>query len=273
VSADTPRRETIAMKILPDRALCEQLLQADEANHAYFASRTELPGVALFTAERPDAAEFDLAVISRVAATEADATLATVIRHFQERGRRPRVRLGPLSEPADWAERLRRAGFVETDERYAFLIVPAMVQPDANPAVVVERAVTPEDADRFSAIQIAGFDIQAEHRIWDRLLARRHLAAGGYLFYLASLDGLTVGAARSIHLPGGVAALSALATLPAARGRGVGTSLLRHMIDDARMAGCTVLFGTVRPGGYAAGYYERIGWIPLFETRTFERRR
>ncbi|MEA2528940.1 MAG: hypothetical protein QOG89_584 [Thermomicrobiales bacterium] len=257
------------MNDLTDRTLCELIIRANEANHAYFAERAEFPGVVLFTAERADASEFDLALIGRVAPPQADTTLSAVVRHFRERGRRPRVRFTPFSTPSGWADRLHRAGFVEADERTAFIFLPEAAQPADNPSVVVERAATPEDADRFSAIQVAGFGIPPEHREWDRELARRYLAVDRYAFYLASLDGQTVGAARSVYLPDGAAGLSALATLPAARGHGVGSSLLRRMADDARTAGCRVLFGTVRPDTYAAAYYGRMGWETLFVARTF----
>jgi ribosomal protein S18 acetylase RimI-like enzyme len=257
------------MSTPPDRAMCARIVRADEVNLAYFATRAELPGAVVFTAERDDAPEFDLALIYRVAAADADAILGRIVDHFRERRRHPRLCLTPFSEPAGWPDRLRQAGFVETDERDDYVILPERNRLVGNPAVVVERAVMPDDADRFSAIQVVGFDVPAEHREWDRVLARRHLAAGNHLFYLASLDGQTVGASRSIHLPGGLAGLSALATLPAARGRRVGASLLRRMADDARAAGCSILFGRVRTGSYAAGYYERLGWQSLFTGRTF----
>jgi ribosomal protein S18 acetylase RimI-like enzyme len=252
-----------------DRALWERILRADEVNLAYFAERAELPGVAVFTAERPDAPEFDLAVIYRVSPAEAEAVLRRIVRLYRDRGRTPRVRLSPISAPADWPERLLRAGFAETDERYVVNLVPETARFVANPTVTIRRAVTPEDADAFSAVQVAGFDVPAAHRAWDRELARRHLAIGRRVFYLASLDGRTVGAAAGEHLAGGVTALSGLTTLPEARGRGVATSLLARRVEDAREAGNTVIFSTALAGGYAAGLYQRLGLVPLFAVRTF----
>ena len=256
----------------PDRALWERILRADEVNHAYFAERAEWPGVAIFTAERPDAPEFDLAVIYRVPPSEAEAILRRIVRHFRDRGRTPRVRLSPISTPEDWPERLRRAGFVETDERYVVNLVPETARLVANPAVAIRRAVTPEDADAFSAIQVAGFGVPAGHRAWDRELARRHLAAGRRAFYLASLEGRTVGAAAGEHLARGVTALSGLTTLPDARGHGVATSLLARRVEEARAAGSTVIFSTALAESYAAGLYQRLGLVPLFRMRTFAQR-
>lgn len=255
----------------PDLDLWERILRAEEANLAYFAARTELPGVSVFTCERPDAPEFDLAVIYRVAEADADVVLQEIVAHFLAQGRTPRVRLTPLSLPGDWPDRVRRAGFVETAERHRFFTVPETARLLPNPDVVVRRAVTPEDADRFSAIQVVGFAIPPEHQAWDRALARRRLAAGHRDFSLASLDGETVGAAACTHLPGGLTGLYGLTTLPSARRRGVAASLLHHQVTDARAAGSTVVFGSAAPGSYAAGLYDRLGFTSHFAVRTFAR--
>ena len=249
--------------------LWEQILRSDEANLAYFAARTELPGAVLFCAERADAPEFDVALIYRVSPVDADTTLRTIIDYFRMRGRFPRIRLSPMSAPADWPDRLRREGFAETDERFDYILVPETLHVTTNPDVRIGRAASLEEADRFSAIQVAGFDIPVEHQAWDQALVRRHLATGQHNFYLAWLDGRAVGAGRSIHLAGGVTAMAALATLPATRGRGVGTSILGQMIEDARLAGSRVICGAVIPGSYAARMYKRLGFVTLFQTRSF----
>lgn len=250
-------------------ALWERMLRADESNHAYFAVRAELPGVALFCAERDDAPEFDVALIYRVSADDCDVTLRAIADHFCQRGRRPRLRLSPVSAPSDWSDRLERAGFVEAGERFVYFSAPRSLHLPTSPAVRVVRAVTAEDGDLFSAIQVIGFAIPPAHQDWDCQLAQRHLAAGQHAFYLAWLDGRPVGAARSIHLPGDITAMAALATLPDACGRGVGTSLLARMIEDAWIAGSRVTFGAVVLGSYAAGMYARLGFAFHFETRTF----
>jgi GNAT superfamily N-acetyltransferase len=259
----------VAIQTLPVRAWLEPIVRADEANLAFFAQRTGLPGISLFTAERADAPAFDLALIYHIPAPVAGETLAAIVDHFRSHGRLPRVRLTPLSAPLDWPDRLRRAGFVEIDESHDYIVLPETVSPRANPTVVVERAVSPADANRFSAIQVAAYGIPPAHRAWDRELARRHLTTGRHVFYLASLDGRTVGAARSTYLPGDVAAWAALATLPSARGRGVATSLLRRMADDARAAGRSTIVATVEADGYAAGLYARMGWLTVCSARTF----
>jgi ribosomal protein S18 acetylase RimI-like enzyme len=252
-----------------DLDLWERILRADETYLAYFGESCELPGVSLFTAERPDAPEFDLAVIYRVTPSEADATLRAILCHFRARRRAPRVRLTPVSAPPDWPQRLERAGFVESDERLIYHLIPDSLRLPSNPAVEIRRAVTPAEVEQFSAVQVAGFQVPEAHREWDRALALRHLARGDRIYYLASLDGQLVGAAAMTLLPQGVAALWGGTTLPGARRSGVGTSLIQHRVDEARAAGSTVLFGTAAAGSYAASLQERMGFQRLFATRTF----
>ena len=249
--------------------LWERILSADECFYAYFADRADLPGAVLFTAERPDAPEFDLALIDRVADDAAELTLSRIDRHFREHRRTPRIRLTPRSTPGHWPAILRHAGFHETDGRHVYLLAPETFRPPTNPAIRIERVVTPDDADLFSAIQVAAFGIAPEHRAWDRDLARRHLAVGERIFYLAWLDGQAVGAAMSTPAEDGTTLLSGLATLPDARRQGVATSLLRRRVDDARNWGSTTIFSTALADGYPARLYERLGFIPLFAARTF----
>lgn len=257
------------METTVDRELGWQVQRAEEAGIAYFAARTDLPGVALFCAGRPDAPEFDVALVGDVPIADVDGTLHAIVDHFHGRGRRPRVRLSPFSAPAGWRERLRWAGFVETGELLSYIVVPESMQLDINPAIRVARAISPDDADQFSTIQAAGFDLSEAHAAWDAQLARHHLAMGRYDLYLAWVDGQVVGAARSTTLTGGVTAMGQLATLPAARGRGVGTTLLAQMIDDARRLGSRVIAGSVLAGSYAAAMYERLGFVSLFQVETF----
>jgi GNAT superfamily N-acetyltransferase len=248
------------------------IIRADETNFAYFAERTEVPGAVLFCCERAADPEFDVALLYSVTPDTAEMTLQAIVGHFRERGRRPRIRLSPLSAPVDWPERLQRAGFVESSPSLAYFVVPETVRPIANPAVRVERAVSSEDAEHFAAVQVAGFALPSDRLGGERDLARRQMTASRHRLYLASLAGRIVGAARSLRDVHGATGLSALATLPEARGHGVGTALLARMIDDARLAGSDTIFGTLVPGSYAAAMYVRLGFVTLFTTRTFVQR-
>jgi GNAT superfamily N-acetyltransferase len=260
------------MNATSDRELWKMIIRADEANFAYFAERTEVPGAVLFCCEGAADPEFDVALVYSVASETANATLQAIVGYFRRRGRRPRIRLSPLSTPVDWPERLERAGFVESSVSLAYFVVPETVRPIASSAISVDRAVSSEDAEQFAAVQVAGFDLPPDRLGWERDLSRLQLTANRHRFYLASLAGRVVGAGRTVRDVSGATGLAALATLPEARGRGVGTALLARMIDDARLAGSHPIFGTLVPGSYPAVMYARLGFVTVLTTRTFVQR-
>ncbi|MAE94299.1 MAG: hypothetical protein CL910_06530 [Deltaproteobacteria bacterium] len=59
----------------------------------------------------------------------------------------------------------------------------------------------------------------------------------------------------------------ALANRPEARGRGVGRQLLQHAIDGAREQGYRTLHLDVLSDNPAVGFYERMGFTCMAETR------
>lgn len=254
-----------------DADLHARILRADEANFAYFAERAELPGVVLFSVPRAPMPEFEVASIGSVESGAAGSTLRAIERYFQDRDRPPRIRLGPSFLPHDWPARLRSEGYVEIGDSPEYFVVPPDAPLRPPPDVRVVRATSPEDAVRFAEMQIAGFALPQTDLAWERELALRHLSAGIHQFYLATLDGRFVAAARSVRPSPGLCALAALATIPEARGRGAATALLAHMATTARARGDETVFGTTLPGSYAAGLYHRLGFTTLFCTRTFAR--
>lgn len=246
------------------------ILRAYETMQEYFAQRSTLHDAVLFTCA--EAEEFNVALVDDVVPGAAAPTLAAIVRHYRARGTTPRIRLSPLAAATDWPERLTSAGFVETGEQRRFWVVPTTLQLVGNPAVRVTRATTPAEADRFSAIQAAGYGLPPAVQDWDRRLTRRHLAAGRDRFYLAWLDEEAVGAAASMPLAAGMTGLWGLATLPGDRHRGVGTAILARMIDDARAAADGPIFFTTAWANPIEPVYARLGFVPLFRTRTFEQR-
>lgn len=245
------------------------MLRADEVNLAYFAAREELPGVVLFCAERSDAPEFDLATIHDVAPDEITNTLHATHAWYRARQRRARFRLSPMSQPAGWQRYLVQAGYAESAERFTYFSIPPTLHLAPNTALLVRPVAGLREAALFSSIQVAGFDIPPNHHNWDFELTQRHLMSGAFTFYLAWQDGEAVGAARCCHLPNGATAMAALATLPAARRRGVGVTLLARMISDAREFGSEIIMGTVVTGSPAADLYTRLGFAMHFEATTY----
>jgi GNAT superfamily N-acetyltransferase len=85
----------------------------------------------------------------------------------------------------------------------------------------------------------------------------------GFRRYVAKIDGLAVGAA-SLRIDGAIAQLAGAATLPAFRRRGVQAALLRHRLEDARDADCTLAVVTTQPGSTSQANAQRRGFALLY---------
>ncbi len=76
-----------------------RILRCDLQSHAYVAEHADWPGAAVFS--HPDVDGFNLAVLQQTSPDQADALLARLTAHYHALGVTPRVRVTPLSEPAD----------------------------------------------------------------------------------------------------------------------------------------------------------------------------
>lgn len=253
-----------------DTGLWARILSVDECSHEYFSERADWPGAVLFT--NPGAAPFNLAIIGDVPQADAAGLLDRLVRHYHELGVACRLRLTPLSRPADWPDRLAAGGFRHLeDEDEAFMVHRmAWAGTVAMPAAPVTVRRVEDDAalSEFVLLQQAAW--QSPPQDGDRALrlARRSLSAGRYRFYVACLEGRPAGAA-SARFANGLAGIYGVATLPDLRRQGVGAALVAHIVAAARRMGGDAAFLSAEPGGYAAGLYQRLGFEPLFQVRNY----
>ena len=179
-----------------DRALWARVLAVDETSHEYFAQRQDLPGAILFTcAPSP---EFNLALLQQTTTAKADRLLDDVIAHYTRLGAATRVRLTPLSAPADWPDRLAARGFLPLpDEDELFLVLTGTHAAGlaaglpANPEVTVRRVsreTAETDAAVFTRVQRAGFGM-GEEGLSQGIQATRNGPGGRPLPLLPGLRG------------------------------------------------------------------------------------
>jgi ribosomal protein S18 acetylase RimI-like enzyme len=88
--------------------------------------------------------------------------------------------------------------------------------------------------------------------------------------YLARADGQVAGSVVSYDHQGDCS-IWWVATVPAARGRGLAAGLLRRALADGRSRGCDV--STLQATKAGRPVYERLGYRPLGEIQMWERRR
>jgi len=118
--------------------------------------------------------------------------------------------------------------------------LPMPIAPDS--AVDIREAVTPEQIEAHIRIHLGAFSVP-EGAVEKLLPLRRHWWRLRRLkFYLAYVDG--VPAAQAIlDVDGELACLASAGTLPAYRGRGLQTALIRRRLADAQKLGCKAVFG------------------------------
>jgi GNAT superfamily N-acetyltransferase len=171
--------------------------------------------------------------------------------------------IGERSTPSDLAGQLEQLG-LEPDDPTEMTTLTIAGRPGGEATVEVRRADTLEDFLRALEIDWESFDVPLELRAERRLAARSSWplirADGRSSTYLAYLDGAPVGFGRAIFTPLGALLLGG-ATLPAARGHGVYTSLVHARWDEAVQRGTPRI--VVSAGPMSAPILERLGFERL----------
>ncbi len=156
-------------------------------------------------------------------------------------------------ELGEAAALLTAAGLARTGDR--LLAVRRLAARPASTAGARLDVVDADEEGPFLRVLLAGYEvdgavaafIRAEHRL---PVMRRFLA----------LAGATPIAAAAMTIHGDVAVLGGASTLPAHRGRGAQSLLLRHRRRLAADAGCTLAVATARPESVSAANLSRAGF-------------
>lgn len=166
-----------------------------------------------------------------------DRLIARTMAPFQARGAPMMWYVWPTSTPGDLGERLTATGFVADDESpmMSFDLTGAIPSTPAA-AVRIERVTDQQSFTRWVNVLIDGFEYPESARE----LATNLFATLGYddpLYqYLAWLDGEPAAAATLI-LDDVHSGIFNVATLPALRGRSIGSAITVHALHEARAAG------------------------------------
>ncbi|MBX9796048.1 GNAT family N-acetyltransferase [Sphingomonas sp.] len=136
-------------------------------------------------------------------------------------------------------------------------------------SVVDLRSATPAHLPVVEAIMQRAFDPRYGEA-WTRAQCLGILAMPGVWLTMASVQGTAAGFALA-RAGGGEAELLLLATDPAWRRRGVGSALMRSVVNDARFRSAGRLFLEVRANNDAINFYKLLGFAKVGERRGYYR--
>ncbi len=218
---------------------------------------------ALVVASRPEL-ETGLNFACRIRSDDAsiDRLIDEASAWLAARGAVPHFRVSPLTRPSNVAQILEGRGFVRTEAETQMVLAVQDAEAPSNPRVSIEQ-IEMSEIERWAAIQQRGFGTGATSPLAIDL-ARAAVAFSGIKPFLARLDHAAVGAGMLIAWDG-VCGIYGVATLPEARRQGVGTALVRVMIQAARARGSRPICLQAETGSTTQRWYERLGFRVVYD--------
>lgn len=171
--------------------------------------------------------------------------------------------VGPPSRPADVGGRLRALGLHEEEPEFGMILDLAAPLPslELRAGTTLDAVDDPDELEAWLDVMAAGYGWPADgskhafyRRLYLRDLAERTVLRGHFLVR----DGGTAVAASSLFLAGGHAFVTNIATIPGARGRGLGTLATLATLRRARQLGYHAAVLTASVDG--RGLYQRLGF-------------
>lgn len=191
-----------------------------------------------------------------------NSAIATTLAHVGRREVSMYWWVGPSARPAQLGKHLERHGFTYAGNSPAMAVdMRTLLE---GPPKIPGLVVTPvEDVETLRTwARAAAIGTEFPERFHNELVAleigvglepREHL----YTRYIAYQNGVAVGTS-ALLLHAGVAGLFAVATIPRARGQGIGTALTLVPLLEARRRGYRV--GTLQATPMGFPVYERLGF-------------
>jgi len=208
------------------------------------ASQSFCGGWATFAgADSPITQAFGLGLSGPVQEDE----VARMEEFFRQRGAATNVELCPYADPSV-VEVFRKRGYTLTE--FSNVLARRLTREDAEStfdAQVRVRHPESHEAQAWAETVARGFFPEGDlpPGMVDLFITSLHSATG--TFFLAELDGQIIGGAV-LTMHEGVGSCGGASTLPAFRGRGAQTALLRARLRHAAEKGCDLAMVTTMPG-------------------------
>lgn len=193
--------------------------------------------------------------------TDVDAKIEEVTRHFTERNVPAAWLVGPSPQPADLRSRLEAHGWVlaETDPGMAIDLLALREDSPLPPGLVIKEVSDGETLKQWIRTMTVGSGMpdSVQDMLLDLCARYGFVQVPSVGYYLGLLNGELV-ATSLLFMAGGVAAIYDVATLPEARGRGIGTAITVAPLLAARMLGYRI--GVLESTQMGLNVYRRLGF-------------
>jgi GNAT superfamily N-acetyltransferase len=204
-----------------------------------------------------------------------DADLDIVEQRSAAVGVPPSVEVTDVTHPGS-SRSLQRRSFEHDAESDVTVCVIELEQSDVTfeDLPELERiTVTDSSLEQWMDVSAEGWGhvTAAARRAADAFAHAAHVTGDRLLMAIDAGDGRPLGCA-SLTIAGEVATLGGMSTIPAERGRGVQSALIRHRLVAARASGCSVAVSSARTGGPSERNLMRHGFVATHTRRTYTRR-
>lgn len=192
-----------------------------------------------------------------------DDFVPAAIRYFRAQGMRTFTWwMEPPVQASDWEPVLSRHGFGFSNDTPGMAVeLQSLDDSKSNvKGLEIRRVSDPETLRTWSAVFTRGYDLPAD---WAGMIFESWIKLGldfPVRNYLGYLNGEPV-STSSLFLGGGAAGIYDVATIPGARGRGIGAALTLHPLLEARESGYQI--GVLQSSDMGYRVYQRLGFRHL----------
>lgn len=209
-------------------------------------------------------------VLSTKAFEEADdAFIDETIQYFRGKGINTFTWwMDPPLRPADWKPALSKRGFGFSDDTPG-MAVDLQALNESQPPIdrlEIRDAADEEFLRTWTTVFVKGYGLPSDWEnqvldLWEKLALDSRMRN-----YVGYLNGKPV-ATSCIVYGGGAAGIYSVATLPEARGKGIGTALTLKPLKDAREMGYRI--GILQSSNMGFNVYKKLGFRHLCQIENF----